>query len=218
MSDQIFEQNQNQQVNPEQPIETKPVKKPRKKRTLTEEQKKINIENLRKGRQTALENRRKKAILKKIEKEKLQKQNDQKVEEYKNRVNQPKEIQQVQQPKIEQPKIEQPKKVEYKQSNDFDLTSEIKQLKAELKEMRNLHQRERDQREINDLRKQIKELQGLKSEKKPVRQSILFQPKQPIQQKQEIKQQVQQPKVEIKEQPKLKHVSTFGMMDNSWGF
>ena len=48
--------------------------KPKNKRKLTDEQKARNFENLKKGREKALINRRKKAELKKLEKE--EKEND----------------------------------------------------------------------------------------------------------------------------------------------
>jgi hypothetical protein len=51
------------------PEPEKPAKKPRKKRELTEAQKERLRENLKRGRETSLANRKKKAKLKQIEKE-----------------------------------------------------------------------------------------------------------------------------------------------------
>ena len=59
--------------------ETKPAKKERKKRVLTEEQKEKLREQLRKGRETALKNRQKKALEKKIDREEKEKARDEKI-------------------------------------------------------------------------------------------------------------------------------------------
>ena len=54
--------------------------KPKNKRKLTDEQKQRNLENLKRGREKALINRRKKAELKKLEKEEKEKDIDSKLE------------------------------------------------------------------------------------------------------------------------------------------
>ena len=54
--------------------------KPQNKRKLTDEQKQRNLENLKRGREKALINRRKKAELKKLEKEEKEKDIDSKLE------------------------------------------------------------------------------------------------------------------------------------------
>ena len=54
--------------------------KPKNKRKLTDEQKARNFENLKKGREKALINRRKKAELKKLEKEEKENDIDSKLE------------------------------------------------------------------------------------------------------------------------------------------
>ena len=62
--------------------------KPQNKRKLTDEQKQRNLENLKRGREKALINRRKKAELKKLEKEEKEKDIDSKLEMLKrNRAN-----------------------------------------------------------------------------------------------------------------------------------
>ena len=58
------------------PPKTKPV---RKKRVLTEEERERLRENLKKGRETALRNRQKRALANKIEREEMEKQRDQKI-------------------------------------------------------------------------------------------------------------------------------------------
>jgi len=58
------------------PPKTKPV---RKKRVLTEEERERLRENLKKGRETALRNRQKRALANKIEREEMEKERDQKI-------------------------------------------------------------------------------------------------------------------------------------------
>tara|TARA_R110002167_G_scaffold198187_4_gene401241 strand:- start:6431 stop:6976 length:546 start_codon:yes stop_codon:yes gene_type:complete len=58
------------------------VKKERKKRVLTEEQRARNIENLKKGRAKALETRKKNSMLRKIQKEEDEEQKDLKLKEH----------------------------------------------------------------------------------------------------------------------------------------
>lgn len=59
-----------------------PAKKPRKKRVMTEAQRAKAIENLKRGRAKALENRQRKKKLKEIEKEEKRKEEDRKIEEF----------------------------------------------------------------------------------------------------------------------------------------
>ena len=58
---------------------TRSVKKPRKKRVMTEEQKEKLREQLKKGRETAMKNRQKKALGRKIDKEQKEKELDEKI-------------------------------------------------------------------------------------------------------------------------------------------
>ena len=55
------------------------AKKEKKKRVLTDEQKEKLKENLKKGRETALKNRQKKALIKKIDNEDVEKAKDEKI-------------------------------------------------------------------------------------------------------------------------------------------
>lgn len=104
----IMSDNEYFEVEDEEEIERpKPAKN---KRKISEEQKKINIENLRRGRQKALENRQKKAELKKLEKEQEQNSIDIKLQQLK--------------------KAKEPEKV------DNTLLDEIKALKLELLNMK----------------------------------------------------------------------------------
>ena len=118
----------------EDPVFEKPVKKPqaeqvrpkvvRKKRVMTEEQKEVLRANLKRGRETAMKNRQKKALGRKIDKEEKEKELDKKIatkilgknkheddiEELKNQIKEMKAI-----------------------SGNAD---EVKQLRAELKELK----------------------------------------------------------------------------------
>ena len=60
--------------------------KPKNKRKLTDEQKQRNLENLKRGREKALINKRKKAELKKLEKEEKENDIDSKLEMFLNQI------------------------------------------------------------------------------------------------------------------------------------
>lgn len=98
------------------------AKPARKKRVLTEEQRQRNIENLRKGREKALANRKKKAELKKLEKQEVEKNLDARLKALK------KEYTPV--PKAEAPPSNND------DDNDKVLLEELKALRNELNELK----------------------------------------------------------------------------------
>ena len=98
--------------------DTKPTKKGRK---LSEEQKRINIDNLRRGREKALENRKKKAELKKLQKLETAIDLDNKLKTLKQKV----------------VKTEEITKVE-KKPEDNDVLLQLNELKKELQHLRSL--------------------------------------------------------------------------------
>lgn len=104
---------------PEPTPKAKPAKK---KRVLTEEQRQRNIENLRKGREKALANRKKKAELKKLEKQEVEKNLDARLKALK------KEYTPV--PKAEAPPPNNDDK------NDNVLLEELKALRNELNQLK----------------------------------------------------------------------------------
>jgi hypothetical protein len=104
----------------------KPVqeKKPRKKRVMTEEQKEKLREQLKKGRETAMKNRQKKALGRKIDKEKKEKELDEKIAT--NILGKNKHEDDIEDLK------NQIKELRDKQGN----SDEVKQLRAELKQLK----------------------------------------------------------------------------------
>ena len=102
--------------------EEKPTPKtPKKKRVLSDEQKKKNIENLRRGREKALANRKIKAEIKKLEKQKVEKDLDSRLQQLKGEVKPVEE-------KVNNP-IETDKP---KATPDDDLMVELKRLRDEV--------------------------------------------------------------------------------------
>jgi uncharacterized protein with von Willebrand factor type A (vWA) domain len=98
--------------------DTKPTKKGRK---LTEEQKKINIDNLKRGREKALENRKKKAELKKLQKLETEIDLNNKLKTLKQKVAKTDEKQQVE-----------------KKPEDNDVLLQLNELKKELQHLKSL--------------------------------------------------------------------------------
>ena len=107
-------------------IQESTKKSPKKKRVLSEEQKKRNVENLRRGREKALINRRKKAEIKKLEKEQIEKELDKRLNELKGVKPVKQEIKPVEniQPDIPIRKVETVK--------DNDVFEELKRLREEI--------------------------------------------------------------------------------------
>jgi hypothetical protein len=99
-------------------------KKQRKKRVMTEEQKEKLREQLKKGRETAMKNRQKKALGKKIDKEKKEKELDEKIAT--NILGKSKHEDDIEDLK------NQIKELRDKQGN----SDEVKQLRAELKQLK----------------------------------------------------------------------------------
>ena len=113
-----------------------PAKKPRKKRQMTPEQKLKAIENLKKGRETAAANRKRKAELKRIERMEQRKAEDEKIEAYKKKKETLKKIEKEPEPEpAPEPEPEKPKpKPKPKGRSSDDYESEIAKLKAQLNE------------------------------------------------------------------------------------
>jgi hypothetical protein len=102
-----------------------PAKKPKKKRELTDEQRAKLKENLAKGRATALANRRKKMLEKKIDKQDAERKRDEKIAQ--SILNQKNEKEQIKELKDQIDNLKAEKK-----STGIDHSEEIKSLREQL--------------------------------------------------------------------------------------
>ena len=166
--------------------------KPKNKRKLTDEQKQRNLENLKRGREKALINRRKKAELKKLEKEEKEKDTDSKLEMLKRkRANKSVEP-------LKSPGNEYENK--HEKSNPNPSTPNVDNKLLE---------------QLNELKLELQTLKSNTNNQKPVN-NVLEKPKQvekhkPLQKPKEI----ESPKVEIKEKPHfLKATEIYNLLYN----
>ena len=108
-----------------------PDKMKKKKRVYTDEQKEKMKENLRRGREKSAENRRKRALLKKMEQEAKQKEMDDKIAAYES-VKKKKEQVVIDAPRVEAPKQPDPNAELYNQLKE--LRSEMASMKAQTRQ------------------------------------------------------------------------------------